>query len=230
MRQRIAQAIDVVELDDPRELREIRDLTQQARPMDGTPIDESHVRFIDRAVVAAIEDQDLRPSRHGSGHAQREAIRIRRRRRDLPVRQAEALGQQVPHRDRVSGGQHVRQALAGLSHDRVDDRLRRMPEHGAGVAEAEVGVVVAVDVVQRRALRRFDQERKRHRPVAHPVHGHAVVETGDAAAGALLRSGVCVDVAPFLGSKELADPLQRHATKKSRCHVGEPLGPAGPTV
>ncbi|MOA01267.1 hypothetical protein D3C78_1206610 [compost metagenome] len=48
-----------------------------------------------------------------------------------------------------------------------------MAEHAAGVAEAEVEVLVTVDVEEAGALGALDEQRCRRRPVAHPVHRHA---------------------------------------------------------
>ena len=112
---------------------------------------ESHERFVDRAVIATVEHQDFRPTGDGARHTQRKAIRIGRGGGDLPVWQAKALDQQATHRDGVRGRQHVRQAFAGLALDRRDDGRRRMSEHRAGVAEAEIRVFVTVDVTQRGA-------------------------------------------------------------------------------
>ncbi|MCY1429437.1 hypothetical protein D9M71_453540 [compost metagenome] len=51
-----------------------------------------------------------------------------------------------------------------------------MAEHGAGVAETEVDVLVAVDIVEARPLGAFDEQRAGRRPVGHPVHRYAGVE------------------------------------------------------
>jgi hypothetical protein len=45
--------------------------------------------------------------------------------------------------------------------------------HGSGVAEAEVGVAVAVDVEEVRALGLAHEGRKCSGPLDHPVHGDA---------------------------------------------------------
>jgi hypothetical protein len=45
--------------------------------------------------------------------------------------------------------------------------------HGSGVAEAEVGVAVAVDVEEVRSLRLANEWREGAGPFHHPVHGHA---------------------------------------------------------
>ena len=76
----------------------------------------------------------------------REAVGVGRGERELPVRQAEAAGQLLADPERVLGREHERDARARLLRDRRDGRRRRVAGHRAGVAEAEVDVVVAVDV------------------------------------------------------------------------------------
>src|SRR5690349_316379 len=49
-----------------------------------------------------------------------------------------------------------------------------MTEHRAGIAEAEIDVGIAIDVLEFDAARLAHEQRVRSAPVAHPVHGHAV--------------------------------------------------------
>src|SRR5690606_15374611 len=65
--------------------------------------------------------------------------------------------------------------------------LWRMAEHRAGIAEAEVGALVAVDVLDLRAFGLLDDEGERHRPVLHPVHRHATEITCRSLADQCLR-------------------------------------------
>ena len=51
-----------------------------------------------------------------------------------------------------------------------------MAGHGAGVTEAEVDVMVAVDVGETRAVGFGDEDRKFAGPFFHPVHGDAAEE------------------------------------------------------
>ena len=55
---------------------------------------------------------------------------------------------------------------------------RRVTGHRAGVAEAEVDVVDAVDVDEVGAVRRIDEDRERARPAGHPVHRHSTQQVG----------------------------------------------------
>ena len=218
VRERGFELGQVVELDDARELSEVGGLAQQARTVHGAPAHEPHEGLVHRAVVAAVEHQDLRPTGDGACHAQREAVRIGGRRGDLPLRQAEALGEQPPDCDRVLGGQHAGEAAPRLPGDGLRHGRRRVAEHRARVAETEVRVVVAVHVVQHRAARGLDHERVGHGPVAHPVHGHALVEAGDAVAGELHRPRVQRGVAQALRLEDLADALQGKAADDVRVH------------
>ena len=52
---------------------------------------KSDESFVDRAVIAPVEDQNLRPAGDLAGEADRKAIGIGRGERELPVRQVEAL-------------------------------------------------------------------------------------------------------------------------------------------
>ena len=56
--------------------------------------------------------------------------------------------------------------MPSIPRDRAHRRLGRVARHRAGVAEAEVGVLVAVDVDDRRAARALAVEREAARPLA----------------------------------------------------------------
>jgi hypothetical protein len=58
--------------------------------------------------------------------------------------------------------------------------------HGAGIAEAEVNVVTAIDVSKVRAFGGFDENGKCPGPFFHPVHGDAAEERG---LGASVQNG-----------------------------------------
>ena len=60
-----------------------------------------------------------------------------------------------------------------LLFDRFHGGEGRMAGHGAGVAQAEIDVAVAVHIVEVRALGLADEGRESAGPLDHPVHGHA---------------------------------------------------------
>ena len=64
--------------------RQVVDLPDEARAVDRLPVLQRHHRVVDRAVVAAVEDEDLRPPRHRARDAQREAVGVGRGGGDLP--------------------------------------------------------------------------------------------------------------------------------------------------
>ncbi|MNY24103.1 hypothetical protein D3C86_1577990 [compost metagenome] len=133
----------------------------------------AHHDVVHGAVVAAVEHQQHLAFGDAAGPAQHIAVGIGGGGADLPVRQAEAGGQQLAGDHRVLAGQHAGQAVARLFGDGLGDRLRRVAEHAAGVAEAEVEVLVTVHVMEARALGPADEQRAGGRPVGHPVHRHA---------------------------------------------------------
>ena len=76
---------------------------------------------------------------------------------------------------RVLDRQHEGDALAQLALDGRDRRGGRVTGHRAGVAEAEVDVVVAVDVLEVGAAAPISTNSgKPPGPLDHPVHRHAV--------------------------------------------------------
>ena len=70
----------------------------------------------------------------------------------------------------------MRDAAAELPFDGANRGWRPVAGHCARVAEAEVDVVVPVDVGEMRARRRFHVDGKRARPLEHPVHRHTAEE------------------------------------------------------
>ncbi|MNT86094.1 hypothetical protein D3C72_2263420 [compost metagenome] len=80
-----------------------------------------------------------------------------------------------------------------------------MTEHAAGVAEAEVDVLVAVHVMEARALGPVDEQRAGGRPVGHPVHRHAAEQRMASALAEGHGSRVLFDEALPLTGGEGAD-------------------------
>ena len=88
--ERSGEAVDVVEVHDPGRLGDIDRCPDQALPRTNTTVRvEDRERLIDRAVVALVVDDDLAAAADVAGQADREAVRIRGRQRELPGRQAE---------------------------------------------------------------------------------------------------------------------------------------------
>ena len=180
--QRCLERWQVVEFDDLGGRRQVAEFPGQPWPVGRPAGHDAHHRLVDRAMVAAVEHQDLLASGDGAGDAQREAVGVGGGRGDLPEGQAETLLEQRADGQRILARQHVGQAAPGLAPDGAGDRRWRMTEHRAGIAEAEIVQPVAVDVGDGRAPGVVDQDREGRRPVGHPVHGHAAEEAGDAVA------------------------------------------------
>jgi len=134
----------------------------------------------------------------------------------VPVGQAEAFGEQFAADHRVFAGEHAGQAVAGLLGEGAGDRCRRVAEHGAGVAEAEVDVLVAVDIEEAGALSALDEQRGGRRPVAHPVHRHAAEQRMSGALGQRQRARVALEEALPLARGQNLYRLFRDA---AGCHV-----------
>ena len=139
-------------------------------------------RLVDGAVVAAVEDEDLRPARDRAADPDRKAVRVGRAERELPERQPEAPRELLPGPGRVLGREHRGDPGRSLLGDGADDRRGSVPRHRSGVAEAEVDVLVPVDVDDTRALRLGQEERVRAGPAHHPRHRDAAEQRS---AGAL---------------------------------------------
>ncbi len=75
-----------------------------------------------------------------------------------------------------SVGQHVGDPAPQLPFDGRDRGCRAVTRHRAGVAEAEVDVVMAVDAAEGCARRGLDERRERPGPLDHPGHGDAFEE------------------------------------------------------
>ena len=141
-------------------------------------------------MVAPVENEDLRPAGELPGEPDREAIRVGRRQRELPAREAEAARQLAPDPERILAREHQRDPLAGLLGDRAHHRLGRVARHRGGVAEAEVDVLVPVHVAEPRTLRLGGEDGKAARPADHPGHRHPGQEGFLGPPGELARARV----------------------------------------
>ena len=173
-RERGFERVEIVELDDLRRQRRVdRRADVAGADADRAVLPQRRERLVDGAVVAAVEDEDLRPARDRAADPDREAVRVGRAERELPEREPEAARELLPGPGRILGRQHRGDPGGRPLGDRADDRLGRVPGHRTGVAEAEVDVLVAVDVDDARALRLGQEERVRAGPAHHPRHRDA---------------------------------------------------------
>ena len=162
---------------DPGGLGDVDRCPDQALPgMHATVRVEDRERLVDRAVVALVVDHDLAAATDVAGKADREAVRIRGRQRELPGRQPEPPLELLAGPDGVLGREHVRDAAAELALDGGDRRSGAVAGHRPGVAEAEIDVLVAVDAGEPGAGGFLDEQGERAGPADHPVHRDAVEE------------------------------------------------------
>ena len=172
--ERLFKSGDIVEFHDARGHGRIDRWADVAASRSGSAIgmkrDES---FIDRTVVTPIEDEDFCAAGNLAREANRETVSVGGSQRKLPVGQAEALLQFFGDKDGIFGGQHEGDAAFDLLLDGFGGGEGRMSGHGARVAEAEVHIAMAVDIVEVRALGVADNGWKSSSPLHHPVHGDA---------------------------------------------------------
>ena len=173
--QRPLEIGDVVEVDDAGGERRIDGRPDRAPARDHPAVRGTRCeRLVDRAVIAVIVDDDLRPVRQVAGKPDREAVRVRRGDGELPEWEAEPTGELLAGRDRVVRREHVGDAALELALDGGDRRRGPVAGHRPGVAEAEVDVVVAVDAADVRPAGLVDERRPGAGPSDHPVHRDAV--------------------------------------------------------
>ena len=84
------ERLEVVELDDTRGHVEGDRRAEVAAPSHDTAVAQRDERLVDRAVVAPVEDEYLRTPGDLACEPDREAVRVGRRERELPVREPEA--------------------------------------------------------------------------------------------------------------------------------------------
>jgi hypothetical protein len=77
--------------------------------------------------------------------------------------------------------------------------------HGAGVAEAEVDVLMPIDVAEARALGLGGEHREAAGPADHPVHRHAAEQVAARLLGQLERARVLGAEALELAGRQLVD-------------------------
>ena len=137
--------------------------TDPARPGRLTVLPSFSVdhRLVDRAVIAAVEHQHLRPPGDGARHAQGKAVGIGGGGGDLPAEGAEAFGQQAPDLQRVFGRQHVGQAARAPVGGSPWPPARANGRTSTPVSpKAEIVDAVAVDIGEPRAFGLGHQHRE----------------------------------------------------------------------
>jgi hypothetical protein len=150
---------EVVDFDDARGQVERHGLADVAVASDSLSLIEHRHGPVDRSVVTAVVHDDLRPTGDFSRPADRTAVRIGGRERELPVGDAEAPRKLVTDPGGILGRQHQGDAFRRLFRDRVDRRFRRVSRHAAGVAQAEIDELVAVHVAESRTFGAVDIDR-----------------------------------------------------------------------
>ncbi len=134
-----------------------------------------------------------------AGEAQHEPVGVGRRRGELPLGHPEPTVEFVGDPRCVLARQHRRR----LSNGRRQSTAT-VTGHGAGVTEAEVDVLDAVDVDEAGTVRRRDVDRERSRPAGHPRHRHTGQQVSATRLGKLRRPGVQLDEALLLAFHLLA--------------------------
>ncbi len=144
-------------------------------------------RLVDAAVVAVAVHQDLGAVGDGTGEPDRPAVGVRRGQREAPAGEPEPAGEFGADPLGVLRGQHRRStALFGepALHGLRDDG-GRVACHRSGVAEAEVDVLVAVDVGDAGAPGGVEVAREGTGGLVHPGHRHPSEEVLGAGVGGL---------------------------------------------
>ena len=155
---------NIVELDDLGDRGQVMRLADQRRIGLRLAVLQLHIGFIDRTVIAAVEDEDLVAAGDGATPAQDRPVGIGGRCRHLPEGQAEALFQQAADHRGIGRGQHGGEAVGTRLRQNFGDRRRAVAEHRARVAQAEIEIGIAVGIGQVDAARRGDEQRERASP------------------------------------------------------------------
>ncbi len=207
LRQPPVQGVRVVEGDDRRGLGHGHLRPQRARPWHD-PVTVQHGQgLVDRAVVAPVHHRDPGPPGQVAREPQHEPVGVGGRHRQLPGGQPEPAYQLVGDPRGVRGGQHRGDAARGLRGQRLGDLRERVAGHRAGVAQAEVDVVVPVHVGQPGTGRRLDEHREPARPPGHPRHRHAGEQRALRVGRERGRARVVLDEASFLVAAQRRQPV-----------------------
>ena len=128
-------------------------------------------RLVDVAMVAAIEHEDAVPARGKARQAQGLGHRRRGGQRELPVVESEPAGEVPGDRHGVLAGHEELGPRPHLSRHGLHD-----PGHGISGGRGKIGLVevdiaVAVNVGERGAASRVDEDRFMMLESPHPCHG-----------------------------------------------------------
>ena len=190
-RERGLEGGEVVELHDLRSERGVDGRADRAVAHDdGAGRVERGERLVDRAVVAPVEHEHLGAPGDLAGEAEHEAVGVGGGHRHLPIWQAEAPGELATDPGGVVVRQHRRDTSAGLGGERVGHLRQPMPGHRAGVAEAEVDVVMPVDIGEAGPVGFGEEEGERAWPTRHPGHRDTADEMPAGHLGPRRRGGV----------------------------------------
>ena len=204
-RQLALQPLQVVDLDDPRRQARVDGGADVVGARGDAAVGQDCEGLVDRAVVAPVVHEHLRAAGRRAGEPDREPVGVGGGERELPAREAEPPCHLLADPDRVLGRQHERRPAPHLLGDRHGGRLGRMAGHRAGVAEAEVDVLVPVDVTEPRAGRLLDEHREGARPLGHPVHRDAGEERPARSLEELQRTRVRLFEEPLLAGLEVGE-------------------------
>ena len=126
--QRGLERVEVVELHHLGRLGEGDGGADGARPSaDLAGVVEGGERLVDGAVVAPVEDEDLRPTGEVPGETEHETVGVGGGHRQLPCRESEADGQLVGDPGGVGAGEHGGDAASRLRGDGVGTAGRAWP-------------------------------------------------------------------------------------------------------
>ena len=168
--ERSPQRVDVVELDHLRRLHRIDGRAHVPGPRPRHAVVQPDHRLVDRAVVAPVEHQHLRPPRQRARDPQHPSVGVGRGQRELPGIQPEPPHQLPAHPGRILGRHHPGRPPPDLALDRARRRLRGVARHRAGVAQAEIDEPVTVHVGDGGAASLGHEQREPARPHRHPAH------------------------------------------------------------
>src|SRR5680860_612644 len=147
-------------------------------PRSGDAVGDSDECLVYGAMVASVEDKDLRPFRDVSSQTYYKPVGIGSGHSHLPVGETEARGEFLGCKDGVLRGEHQGDSPPQLLGDRIHGGRRRVPGHGAGIAQAEVQVTDAIHVGEIGAAGFGYEHWVRTRPASHPIHGNTVEKMG----------------------------------------------------